>query len=135
MADPTPDEKARQEQFVAAWSELIGLYRVLAMPAETAGEVLMRVEAESTFNRKAHQFGVTVTAQAALRMKGTDVIDAIAPMLLLKPAEGLPTGAFGPMVTAESPEDLKEQMRRLRNDPRIAALMSRSGYLSSPSLV
>lgn len=135
MADPTPDEKARQEQFVAAWSELIGLYRVLVMPADTVGERMMRREAESAFNRTASKYGVEVRVMDVLAMKAGDVIDAIAPVILLKPPVGLPSGPFGPMVTAESPEDLKAQLRRLRDDPRIAALMSRSGYLSSPSLV
>lgn len=137
LPDSQTAEEARQEAFVAAWSDLIGLYRVIAMPAETTGDLAMRREAMAQFNRHADRYKLGISASALLRQKPTEVIDLIAPKMLLlpPPEEVLPSGPFGPLVTAASPEALKAQVERLRSDPRIMAQLSRSGYLYGANLV
>jgi hypothetical protein len=112
------------EVFKREWAELIGLYRIVASDSAAAQHAREVLGAKLTKHR------LRVAIPDLMRMQPGDVLDRLAPRYLLKPVRVPGDDRFGPMVTAETADDLAEIMREMRDDPRLSATMTGSGYLA-----
>jgi hypothetical protein len=111
------------ETFKREWAEMIGLYRIVA------SDTPMAVPAREALASKLAQHRLNLSINVLLRASPSDVLDRLAPKYLLTRAT-LPSGPFGPAVTADSPEHLTEMMQAMKNDPRLAGLMAGSAWLT-----
>lgn len=116
--------ESNPEVFKREWAEMIGLYRIIA------SDTPMAVPARAALEGKLAQHRMKLSINVLLRASPSDVLDRLAPKYLLTPAS-MPSGPFGPSVTADSKEQLDEMMAAMRADPRIADVMRGSAWLTT----
>lgn len=120
--DDPESEEYRTAAFKREWAEMIGMFNIAGSGSP------MSSEAATALNARLHAHRMRISYTNLCTMDPAKVLEALAPKHILKPAK-LPTGPFGPSVTAESEDDLKDMLAHLRADPVLSAKMRGAGYL------
>jgi hypothetical protein len=112
IVDERSPESA-EDRFKREWQELLTLYAIASRPGTSSPVMLeVREEARSRLAAKLALHRMPPLADVLLLNDPHEIARALAPRHLLKPKRPLPSSHYGPLVTAETPEDLPDEIER-----------------------